>query len=422
MINVDLLRPGVFIKLVGVPWYRHPFLTSSFRIKDFEAIETLHSLGVVKVICVPEKSLVEPLKKAKKKPEACPVKLQTKVVPDALFDEKKKRMEKLKEKKESVARAEQKYSLSLKQVEDLMVSINRGNMQFLEEANALSTTLSRYFLGDCEALMHVLNVQTDKSDTVYYHSMNVTVLALILGRSVELDEDEMRILALGGLFHDIGKSKIEKKVLHKKGKLNKFEAEMLRKHPFFGVNILSRCENFPTEAMEIVYAHHEYCCGGGYPRGIKRGEIGKLAKILSIADFYDLLINKHDHGASLTPYQALSYMFSKRAKYFEPDYLSAFIQCMGIYPPGTVVVINEDVLGLVISVNLSKPLMPSVVIYDPQIPKKEAVIIDLEEEPEYSITDSINPAKLSPEVFEYLSPRSRMIYFVDPEFSERKEK
>ncbi|GKT29931.1 DUF3391 domain-containing protein, partial [Aduncisulcus paluster] len=105
--------------------------------------------------------------------------------------------------------------------------------------------------------MHVLNLQTDKSDTM--------------------------------AFHDIGKAKIEKKILHKKGKLTKFEAEVLRKHPFYGVDILSGCEDYPPEAMEIVYAHHERCCGGGYPRGVERGEIGKLAKILAIADFYDCL-------------------------------------------------------------------------------------------------------------------------------------
>ncbi|ACS81375.1 HD-GYP domain-containing protein [Maridesulfovibrio salexigens] len=422
MVDVDRLRPGVHIKLVGVPWYRHPFLTSSFRIKDFETIETLHSLGVEKVIVIPDKSLVTPLQATKKKSVQRPASSQLASAPDALFKEKKARMEKLKEKKESVVRAEQKYTLSVRQVEDLMSSITRGNMQFYEEANTFSKTLSRYFLSDSEALMHVLNLQTDKSDTVYYHSMNVTVLSLILGRTIELDEDEMRILAIGGLFHDIGKAKIEKKILHKKGKLTKFEAEVLRKHPFYGVDILSGCEDYPPEAMEIVYAHHERCCGGGYPRGVERGEIGKLTKILAIADFYDCLINKHDPSASLTPYQALSYMFSKRATYFEPDYLSAFIQCMGIYPPGTVVVLNDEMVGMVISVNLAKPLLPSIVIYDPEIPKKEALILDLEEESEYSITNSINPAKLAPEVFDYLSPRSRMIYFVDPDFPKRNKK
>ncbi|NDV24892.1 DUF3391 domain-containing protein [Desulfovibrio sp. JC022] len=422
MVDVDLLRPGVYIKLVGVPWYRHPFLTSSFRIKDFEQIETLQALGIAKVICVPDKGLVAPLKAKKKKSGPRPAKLQSAPVPDAMFKEKKERMEKLKEKKKSVARAEHKYSLSVQQVEELMFSITRGNMQFFEEAETFSKNLSRYFLSDCEALMHVLNLQMDKSDTVYYHSMNVTVLSLILGRSIELDEEEMRILALGGLFHDIGKSRIEKKILHKKGKHTKLEAELLRKHPFYGVDILSGCDNYPPEAMEIVYEHHERCCGGGYPRGLKRGEIGKLAKILAIADFYDSLINKHDSTLSLTPYQALSYMFSKRAGYFEPDYLSAFIQCMGIYPPGTVVVLNGEMIGMVISVNLSKPLFPSVVIYDPQIPKREALILGLEDEPEYSITNSINPAKLASEVFDYLSPRSRMIYFVDSDFSEPKKK
>ncbi|GKT29479.1 DUF3391 domain-containing protein, partial [Aduncisulcus paluster] len=120
MVDVDRLRPGVHIKLVGVPWYRHPFLTSSFRIKDFETIETLHSLGVEKVIVIPDKSLVTPLKATTKKSVPRPVSSQLASAPDALFKEKKARMERLKEKKESVVRAEKKYTLSVRQVEDLM--------------------------------------------------------------------------------------------------------------------------------------------------------------------------------------------------------------------------------------------------------------------------------------------------------------
>lgn len=414
-IEVERLRPGVFIRVEGVPWYRHPFLTSSFRIKTEEQIETIKSLGVKKVVCIPDKSLVPPLKESKNKEikpsSALP---GENPVPDELYEEKKKRIAILKAKKESVSRAEQQYSISAEQIENLMTSINRGNAQFLEEAVQLSSELSGYFLKDKEAIMHVLNLQGNKKDTLYYHSLNVTVLALILGRASGLEDKEMESLALGAIFHDIGKSKIDKKILYKTGQLTKPEIMLIRKHPFFGVELLSKSDKFPPESMTVVYQHHERFDGKGFPRGLKGKDICRLAMILSITDFYDKLINKRDNTKSLTPYQALSYMFSKCGHMFDKELLSIFIRCMGIYPPGTVVVLNKEIVGMVVSVNLAKPLQPSLVLYDPQIPQGEALIIDLEQEPDLYITDSINPSKLSPEVYEYLSPRSRITYFVDP--------
>lgn len=416
LIEVDRLRPGVFIRLQGVPWYRHPFLTSSFRIKDFDQIETLRALGVKKVICVPNESLAAPLEVSRKntaKPRT--VLPGENPVPDNYYDEKKKRIEVLREKKASVARAVKKYSLSLTQIENLMRSIGRGNDHFIEDAIQFSNDLSSYFLKDTESIMHVLNLSDDSKDNLYYHSLNVTVLSLILGRSLGLTDAEMHDLAMGAMFHDIGKSRIEKKILLKEGRLTKSEREVLQKHPFYGVQILSKNEKFPKEAMKIVYQHHERCDGRGYPKKLQQNMISKLSKILCIANFYDGLINKHDPTRSYTPYQALSYMFSKCSGVLDKVFLSSFIHCMGIYPPGTIVVLNNDQLGLIISVNLAKPLAPSLVLYDPQIPKKEALILDLEYELDYKITSSISPAKLSKEVYEYLSPRSRITYFIDPD-------
>ncbi|WP_432734818.1 HD-GYP domain-containing protein [Maridesulfovibrio sp. FT414] len=417
-IEVERLRVGVFIRVEGVPWYRHPFLTSSFRIKSDDQIETLKALGLKKVVCIPDKSLVAPLKSAKKEAVRPAFSLPGEnPVPDAFYEEKRQRIEILKAKKESVARAERQYTISADQIENIMLSINRGNAQYLDEAIQLSNELSGYFVRDREAIMHVLNMQGNKKDNIYYHSLNVTVLALILGRSLGFTDDEMAHLALGAIFHDIGKSRIEKKVLYKRDKLTKPEMLLLRKHPYFGVALLSGNQEFPVESMDVVYQHHERFDGKGFPRGLCGGSISKLAMVLSVANFYDKLINKRDIAKSLTPYQALSYMFSRCSQMFDKEHLSVFIHCMGIYPPGTIVVLNNEILGMVISVNLAKPLQPSLVLYDPQVPQNEALIIDLEKETDLYITDSLSPAKLEKEVYEYLSPRARITYFVDPTFS-----
>ena len=94
------------------------------------------------------------------------------------------------------------------------------------------------------------------------------------------------------------------------------------------------------------------------------------------------------------------------------------IRSLGVYPPGSVVQLTNDVLGMVTSINPKKPLRPWVMIYDPSVPKEEAIMIDLEKETEINITKSISPALLPPKVAAYLNPRKRVTYFFDGESSD----
>jgi len=115
----------------------------------------------------------------------------------------------------------------------------------------------------------------------------------------------------------------------------------------------------------------------------------------------------------MTPHEALSFMFARQGALFDQGPLSTFIRCMGVYPPGTIVRLSDSTLGMVISVNSTKPLRPSVLIYDSAVPKSEAIIIDLLHEPELNIVANIKPSQLSQEVFDYLSPRKHITYFFD---------
>lgn len=420
-VEVDQLRPGVFIRLEGVPWYRHPFLMSSFRIKDEEQIETIRSLGVEYVVCIPGKSTIPPLDKRKASKGPRSASQNRAEVSEEMFSEKKKRIEKLKEKRACIQRTEQYYSTSIQEIENLMQSINRGNAQYLEEARKFSKELSSYFSQDSESILHVLNFYDSAVDNLYYHSLNTTVVSLILGKACGLDEEALHDLSFGALFHDLGKSSIDKRITRKRGKLTGPELKILRRHPFLGVKILSKEPAFPKNSMDVVYQHHERWDGRGYPRGLKGKDINKLARIISIANTYDGLINKHDPKSSMTPYQALSYMFTKLDGKFDKSILPVFIHCMGIYPPGTIVRLNSGVLGMVVSINLGKPLYPSIVLYDPQIPKNEALIVDMDEDKELKVEGSIHPKDLPLEIYDYLSPRTRITYFVDPTKLEKKD-
>jgi len=164
--------------------------------------------------------------------------------------------------------------------------------------------------------------------------------------------------------------------------------------------------------MKAVFQHHELQDGSGYPQGLKGKDQSLAARIVAIANVYDNHCNRLNPVDSLTPHTALAYMFSNQKDFFDRGLLALFIQCLGVYPPGTIVSLSNGLIGMVLSVNPRDPLHPSLLIYNPDIPKKEALIFDLSDEPGVRIEGSIRPSKLASEVHDYLSPRTRVTYYV----------
>jgi hypothetical protein len=117
----------------------------------------------------------------------------------------------------------------------------------------------------------------------------------------------------------------------------------------------------------------------------------------------------------MTPAEALSRMFAKRRAQFDDEMLKAFIKGLGVYPPGSIVRLSNDIVGLVLCVNSTSPMKPDVLIYDESAPKNEAVILHLAEEPDIKIVKSMRATELSREALAYLNPRTHVTYTLDPQ-------
>lgn len=413
-ISVDLLRPGVFIRLKRTSWFDHPFLFNSFKIKDEEQIALLRELGVTEVSCIPEKSDVLPLRPAEKKEKPQQDQQLSQDVIDHLWEIKKERTRRLKEKKIRIAECEEKFTSCIKAFDNILKGVLGGNLHSAEEAIAFVDRLTRYFIDDRESTLHLMNV-VDQAESAYSHPMNVAVLSMMVGKEAGYNSDQMTALGLGALFHDIGKSRIPKKLLKKRGPLTKPEQHLLDQHASFGAAMLSEIDIFPQEVATIVAHHHERMDGSGGPEGLKSDTIDAMARIVAIADAYDNHTNAPESDESLTPYLALSYMFGQQKQLFDVEMLALFIRCLGVYPPGTVVELSNGSVGMVMSVNPKNQLNPSVVLYDDEVPKKEALIVDLADEPDLRVEKSIRLAHLPQDVLDYLSPRTKITYFVDPD-------
>ena len=116
----------------------------------------------------------------------------------------------------------------------------------------------------------------------------------------------------------------------------------------------------------------------------------------------------------MTPHEALSLLFAQGKSKFDTSILNAFIKMMGVYPPGSTVQLTDDRYALVVGANSSRPLRPSVMVYEPGVSREEALVLDLDQTENLGIRRSIRPTQLPQAAYEYLSPRQRVAYFFEP--------
>lgn len=411
-ISVDQVREGLYIRLDT--WMNHPFLFNGFKIRNAKQIEALRAAGIREVTCIPARSDSEPLPPvgAGSVPEKT-VESAAETDPEleAMWREKQARRQKVAERRAAIAQCEQRFNKSVGSVKSLLKGLFARPQESVGQAKALVADMVDSLLAEKEVVIHLMSSKAG-DENAYYHALNVTVLALLLAKEAGLGGEEMRDLGLGCLLHDIGKERVPSKILLKRTPWTPAEHNFYQQHVVYGVEAAQRLPNITPGALEVIAFHHEMMDGGGYPGHLTAERIGKLARIAAIVNTYDNHCNRVNPADSLTPAEALAHMFKRQKEQFDPLLLKLFIRCMGVYPPGSIVQLNNDAIGMVVSVNPDRLLQPTILLYDPAIPKEEAVFFDLDEEPDLAIVKTLRPVELKPEVHEYLNPRARLNYYL----------
>ncbi len=407
-ITPDQLCAGLYIHL-DLGWMDHPFPLGSFKIKNDEQIETIRSLGLNRIRFDPRKSDTKPLPRQAQPttPPPPPVPAQD----SPAIQAKKARLEKLNQQRTAIAECEKKFHGAATAIKNITRNLFARPEEALREATKLVEGMVDSLLLDKEIAIHLMSDKV-AGEEVYFHSLNVAVLAMMLAKEIGLPAEDIRELGMGAMFHDIGKVEIPDRILLKTEQLTHAEQELLQQHPIFGLKIGAKV-GLSKRAAEVVLQHHEFIDGTGYPSHLAGDQIAPLAKLLSIVNMYDNLCNCPNPANSLTPHEALSQLFALHRNHFDVTMLKTFIRCLGVYPPGSIVKLSNDVIGMILSVNSSNPLKPCVVVFDPNVPKTEAIIVDLAQEDDLSIVASIRPGQLPRQIHDYLSPRKRVNYYFD---------
>lgn len=408
-LRVDRLQAGVFISLAGVGWLRHPFMLNEFCISSEKQIRALQEMGLKEIQWDPERSKAQPLPE----PSAPAVSHEQDFGNAALttmLDEKRSRIERVRERREQFARRERAYEKDTAAAADVLKIISGRPAEAYAQARTLvNGAVSGLIAAKSEVIQFINSKVKDAGPAS--HSINVMVLSLLLGKALRLSEEEMKWLGVGALLHDVGKSEIPLRILRSSSRTQP-EEQFYRAHVGYGIMVVAGIRDLPVPVKNVIACHHEYWDGSGFPNHVVAEKIPKLARLVAIANRYDNLCNPIDVKQAKTPAETVIQLFKSEAAHFQPEVLQAFIKTLGVYPPGSFVTLSNGAVGLVIESDSADILHPMLMLYDAEIPRAEAILLDLRDT-DLSVVSAVNPASLPLEVVEYLAPRKRIDYYLE---------
>jgi HD-GYP domain-containing protein (c-di-GMP phosphodiesterase class II) len=203
----------------------------------------------------------------------------------------------------------------------------------------------------------------------------------------------------GALLHDVGMLRLPPELVNKTGDLSKEELQILKSHVFHSYKIVREELLYPEERGALVMQHHERWDGTGYPQGLAGTEIHFGARIVSVADAFEAMVSQKPYRNSMLGYQAMKNLLADNSIGFAPDVLKAFITVMGIYPIGSIILLNNGSMARVVKVRKEAPLRPKIAVLVDQSGKifeqNKGELIDLFAEKRLFILRAVNPNELT---------------------------
>lgn len=248
--------------------------------------------------------------------------------------------------------ARRTYARSVGVVKEVMTSVRLGKAWSGRRVKRVVLGIVDQVLHDDAAMLGMTTLR-DYDEYTFTHSVNVCILSVALGQKIGFSKHQLFELGLGALFHDLGKSRVPSSVLNKEGRLDKEEWAIMAQHPDFGLIMLFDLHGFeepPYRAMLTAYEHHMRTDFTGYPRVIRERWFGFFSRIVAVADAFDAATSKRSYQyIPFPPDEVLREMRDNPARGFDPTVVKAFVNLMGIYPVGTLCILDSGELAIVVA-------------------------------------------------------------------------
>ncbi len=267
---------------------------------------------------------------------------------------------------EAKAAATRTYSQSVAVTKDVINSVRIGKTPNIRKIKRVVQGIVDQVLNEETSLIGLTAIR-DYDEYTFTHSVNVCIFSIALGRRLGMTKIQLYELGLAALMHDIGKSRVPLDILQKSGELTDEEWKWMASHPWLGVLVLFQFrrqqEELSYRAMTVCHEHHMKIDLTGYPKAIRPRQVSLLSKIVTIADGYDAATSRRVYRTEvLAPSDVLDEMRDNPRRGLDPVLVKAFINLLGIYPVGTVVVLDTFELAVVSASNsnpeaLSRPIV-----------------------------------------------------------------
>jgi HD-GYP domain-containing protein (c-di-GMP phosphodiesterase class II) len=354
-ISIDQLTPGMFIVGVDVPWYRSPFLSHTRLIEDAETIQTMRQHGIRTVTIDISKG--------------ADVRTDTKEEPPAKIETDSRRAITAETPtcptQPDTGSAHTLYRDAHETVERIFAHLEQGVAPSPSATKAVVSTVLMRIIDDRAAVMTNLALQKLKQfdGSLATHALDTCILSLVVAVEIGLDETAQTQLGTGALLHDAGYARLPRNLVRKRQTCTDNERLLLQQHPALGTALLTETAGFDTAVTRIVAEHHEREDGSGFPSGLKHDGISTLAMIVGIVDWYDGMVSRRGGRAAMLPSTAIQRLFvAGQRGQFKNTLTESVIRSLGIYPIGSLLLLNTGEQAVVVGINPGQRLKPLVKI------------------------------------------------------------
>ena len=367
------LKIGMHISNLDRPWLDTPFLLQGFIIEKEDDIQALQQH--CKYVFIDTEKGDEAKSYMDEKPNLP----SSKYVEDFLEGGNKKiDYEEKQSAFHELPAAETALESASDKVATLMDNLKAGDNLDIGAVRNIVQPILESVIRNSDALLWVSEMQKKDAYT-YSHSLDNCSLAIAFGRHLGLYKEDLRNLAMGLLLMDVGKVRVPDEILGKTSTLTADEFDEMKKHVYYGIDLLRNTIGVNETVINVVLTHHERFDGSGYPSGLKGKEAPVFGRIAAIIDCYTAMTRSSTYRAAIAPHKALQTIYNWRNKYFQDELVEQFLQCLGVYPTGSLVEMSSGEVGMIMSQNRVQRLKPKIMMLLDE--KKEAYdvskIVDL---------------------------------------------